>query len=287
MTLFWILISVLIAIALAFVVTPLLRTRAISSSTRAGMTNIDLYREQLAELDVDKATGVLQHAQYIEARDELGQRLLTESSDATEIEPPKRQSSNIVLIISLVILMPLCALLIYLKIGHLPNTTDLEQQEIGLTQIESMVNKLATRLKQEPNDAQGWVMLGKSYMVLEQYPQATQAYAKAYALLKQDTAVAADYAEASILANEGNVAAEALVIINGALKLDAKHLKLNSLAGMAAFQSKDYRGAIDHWTRVEDQLSADSEDRKILLMLLERARAQLISQKTMASPKGK
>jgi cytochrome c-type biogenesis protein CcmH len=75
----------------------------------------------------------------------------------------------------------------------------------NLDEISVMTDKLATRLKSKPDDAQGWAMLARSYGVLGKHPEALKAYEKALVLLPKDPVLLADYAEALALANKAGV----------------------------------------------------------------------------------
>lgn len=67
-------------------------------------------------------------------------------------------------------------------------------------QITAMTDKLAVKLKDRPQDAEGWAMLARSYGVLQRYAQAIAAYEKAIALRGDDNVLRADYAEARRMA---------------------------------------------------------------------------------------
>src|SRR5689334_8250667 len=97
-------------------------------------------------------------------------------------------------------------------------------------QIAANVDKLAERLKQNPNDAQGWTMLARSYVMLERFPDAASAYEKVTALNANDADAWADYAEALALANGQNLAGKPTEAINKALQINPKHQKALDLS---------------------------------------------------------
>ncbi len=129
-------------------------------------------------------------------------------------------------------------------------------------QIEANVGKLSKRLEANPNDAQGWMMLGRSYMVLERFSDAASAYGRATALNANDASLWADYAEALALANGQQMAGKPLEAANRALQLDPKNERALALAGTAAFQANDYQKAIDYWQKILPLLPAGSEASK-------------------------
>jgi cytochrome c-type biogenesis protein CcmH len=129
---------------------------------------------------------------------------------------------------------------------------------ITASQIESMTEKLAARLKEQPDDADGWAMLGRSYAVLGRHDQAAPAFKRAMALRPDDAALLADYADALAMVNGRNLEGEPSRLIERALKVDPNNLKALSLAGTVAFYRKDYPGALRHWEKMA-QIAPDSE----------------------------
>jgi cytochrome c-type biogenesis protein CcmH len=127
-------------------------------------------------------------------------------------------------------------------------------------QIAANIQKLADRLKQNPNDVQGWTMLARSYMMQEHFSDAAAAYEKLTALNANDADAWADYAEALALANDQNLAGKPTEAVNRALKIDPKNQKALDLAGSAAFQARDYQKAIDYWQQLLKLLPAGSEE---------------------------
>ncbi len=120
----------------------------------------------------------------------------------------------------------------------------------NLQRIEAMVDKLAARMKESPDDAEGWSMLARSYAVLGRHAEAVPAYERAVALREGDPQLLADYADALAMRNNGDLAGEPLRLIERALKIDPRHLKALSLAGTAAFDRKDYASAVRHWSAI-------------------------------------
>jgi len=125
-------------------------------------------------------------------------------------------------------------------------------------QIAAMVDKLAARMKERPDDAQGWIMLARSYTVLERYADAVPAYAQAVKLVADDPSLLADYADALGMRNNRVLGPDAVQIIERALTIDASHLKALSLAGSAAFANKDYATAVNYWERLTRAAPAES-----------------------------
>ena len=114
-------------------------------------------------------------------------------------------------------------------------------------QIAAMVGQLEERLKSQPDDAQGWTMLGRSYSVLGRYAEADQAYRKVIALRPTDAQAWADRADALAMANGRRLQGEPETLIARALELDPRNLKALALAGTVAFDRADYATAARLW----------------------------------------
>ena len=125
-------------------------------------------------------------------------------------------------------------------------------------QFIAAVEQLAERLKGQPDDVEGWAMLARSYGMLGRLDDALPAYQKAVALNGQDARLRADYADTRALKNDRNLEGEPLALVERALKIEPTNLKALSLAGAAAFNRKDYAGAVRYWERVVQHAPAES-----------------------------
>jgi cytochrome c-type biogenesis protein CcmH len=130
--------------------------------------------------------------------------------------------------------------------------------EITYEQIEAMTQKLADRLKQQPDDPTGWAMLGRSYAVLGRHADALPAFKQALALKPDDPNLLIDHADALAVVNGRNLEGEPSKLIARALELDPNNLKALSLAGTAAYLRKDFAGALRHWDKLA-QVAPDSD----------------------------
>ena len=120
----------------------------------------------------------------------------------------------------------------------------------GADQIAAMTDKLAQRLKEKPDDVEGWSMLARSYSVLGRHADALKAYEKASNLRKDDPTLLADYADSLAVNNNSNLEGEPMKLVDRALHLDPKNLKALYLAGTYAFNKKDYTSAITFWEKL-------------------------------------
>ncbi len=116
-------------------------------------------------------------------------------------------------------------------------------------QVETMIERLAERLKSKPDDAEGWSMLGRTYNSLGRATEALAAYKRAYELRPQDAQVLADYADGLAVVNNRTLDGEPERLIMQAVKLDPANVKALALAGTVAFNHNDFKAAVDYWER--------------------------------------
>jgi cytochrome c-type biogenesis protein CcmH len=117
-------------------------------------------------------------------------------------------------------------------------------------QFAAAVEKLAQRLKDEPDNAEGWAMLARSYARLGRHADALPAFDKAVALQAGNAGLLADYADTLAVQNNRSLEGRPTQLIEQALKLEPDNAKALALAGTAAFNRKDYPGAVRHWERL-------------------------------------
>lgn len=116
-------------------------------------------------------------------------------------------------------------------------------------QIDAMVATLVERLKAQPDDAEGWQMLARSYGAQGRYAEAVDAHKRALALKPQDAQVLADFADTLAMANNRSLDGEPEAMILKAVKLDPANVKALALAGTVAFNHADYPSAVAYWER--------------------------------------
>jgi len=253
--------AVLIAGALLFIVPPLLRRSLRTGATRDAV-NVAVYRDQLRELEGDLRAGTLAADQHEKARREIEARLLADVGGGEAPAQSPRRARAVALALGLAV--PLCALAVYLAVGNpgaLLSQTSEGGNRHGLSaqQFEALVARLAARLKDNPEDAEGWMMLGRSYAVLGRFGEASEAYAKAAARTPRDAQLLADYADALAMAQGRTLRGEPERILLRALAVDPDNVKALLLAGTAAFDRGDHSAAVRHWERVLGLLPKESD----------------------------
>lgn len=238
-------------------------------------------KKQLGQLQELHVAGALTQAQYAESKTVLERRLLDavlqDATDATTAPaaPPQAlpvgngSRSSIGLYVALAVGVVLIAGAGYWWTGSpsqvgLATPTHAAADPGGKThatnfdQIAAMTEKLAARMQEQPDDAEGWAMLARSYSVLGKHPEALKAFEKAVGLRKDDATLLADYADSLAIKNQRTLAGEAMKQVTAALKIDPKNLKALSLAGTDAFDRKDYTQAAKYWGQVVEFGPADN-----------------------------
>ncbi len=129
---------------------------------------------------------------------------------------------------------------------------------VSAAQIEEMTERLAARLKEQPQDAQGWAMLGRSYSVLGRNDEAVKAYRTAVEQQGDDAMLLADFADALAMQNNRVLAGEPMKWVRRALEIDPKNVKALALAGTDAFDRKDFAGAVKLWEKLLEYGPSDA-----------------------------
>lgn len=272
--LFWITAAALTALALAFVMPALLKTSKPVSQVNQRATNIAIYKERLAELEAEN----LNPEQRELAKLELDQTLLHDvETPETQITTPRGRWAGI----AIGMILPVLAIGGYLKssdyllaTSEKPAPTDKAAQSKIPPNLEEMVQKLVKRLEENPEDTKGWYMLGRSYTVLNRYPEAIVAYTKALALAgNENPQLFVDFAETLGMSANGDLAGRPVELLKTALSLNPELPKALWLAGLASAQSKDYAMAVEYWQRLLAQIPEnETEDRQSLLEQINEAK---------------
>jgi cytochrome c-type biogenesis protein CcmH len=246
--LFLILCGLLAAAALILLLPPLLG-RPWTRAQRTLASNKAVYAEQLADLDKELRAGSLSREQWTLARGEIERRALDEAPEGDAAAQPSRSRA---VAVAVAVALPAAAAALYWFLGNpqalLPPAPEAAApQSVTPQQIEAMVERLAVLLKTHPEDADGWIMLGRSYGVLGRYPDAVSAYARAAKLRPGDAQLLTDYADALAMARGGDLTGPPERLLARALELDPNNAKALVLAGTAAFQRRDYKTAAGYW----------------------------------------
>ena len=269
MIVFWLIAGIFAAGALAYVLRPLLR-RTGAQEVKRSDANVAIYKDQLRELDAELAAGTLTPEDHSRARLELEQRLL-EDVPAVEVERAAAGGRRAALVVGIAV--PVLAVAVYFTTGA-PGALSPRPHEVEPTaeQINGMVARLAAKLRENPDDVDGWKLLGRSYMVMGRFPEAVAAYAKAAEKAPRDAQLLADFADALAMTRGEKLAGEPEQLVLRALQVDPNNLKALALAGTAAYERQDFAKAAELWGRMLPLVPADSEDARMISTNVEEAK---------------
>ena len=271
MMVFWIVAVLLIAAALLFLLPPLIQRGQGSSSEDSfdrDELNVTIFKDQLAELERDLSVNILSQEQFELAKHDL-ERSFLQGGDA---EAPLQVSQMDRVIgrsaaVVITVLIPIMAISIYNVLGsgeaglHPEDARPQVQAEGHEGTLEEQVRKLQDHLQQNPDDAEGWTMLARSYYFLKQYGAAAETFARASGLQQDSNAeLLADYADALAMANGRNMAGKPYELVKKALELQPKLQKALWLAGTATYQSANFEATLGYWKRLLEIFPQGSEN---------------------------
>ncbi|CCE24181.1 c-type cytochrome biogenesis protein CcmI [Methylotuvimicrobium alcaliphilum] len=285
---FWLTASVLIAIAFAFLLPPLWR-RPGSIDIETERFNVDIAKQRLLDLKEQRSAGTITADEY----EDLYQELQSVLADDLQTESVSRQSesSGRWLIVLALIVIPLVSVTLYRTLGNadalLPEADRTAQQ---IDEINAMVSGLAQRLQSQPDDAEGWLMLGRSYKYMNRYAESAQAFSEAYRLLGDRADVLLQYADALAMANDGRLAGKPAEFVAKALKLAPDDSTALWLSGMAKAEAGKYDEALRHWQKLAAQMPKGSEPYRevqgLIAQVMERLGTAPVEQQPAAIVKG-
>ena len=239
----------LMTVAASFAVLWPLSRRGLSHS---GGSEAEVYRDQLAEIDRDLASGLIGPSEADAARVEISRRLLA-AADAQR-DPPVA-SSNLkwrrsVAVVALIGL-PVLAIAIYLPLGS-PQLGDFPLAQRARTpdasqSLDNLLAQVEAHLEKDPTDGRGWSVLAPVLAKLGRYDEAVRAYRNSITYNGDSAERRADLGETIAGAAGGVVTADAKAEFERAIALDANAVKANFFLGLAAEQDGRSAEAASIW----------------------------------------
>lgn len=270
----WIIIGLLTAIVIAGLLLPLLRVEnRAAGETIASRSEFDLtvYKDQLEEIERDHERGLLDDSQVEAARLEVQRRMLA-VTDTDQRAPQPFAKGRAILMILIAVFLPVGTFVIYGILGS-PATPDfpfasrhLEQNKKALAGVstENLLERLKARLRQQPDNIRGWLLLARTSMTLEKYDQAAMAYKKAISLGVNNPDVAVNYAEALSAASGAVVTDEARKIFIDAIARNPLNAKARYYIGLSHAQQGNIKEALQAWVDLRAVSTADAPWRSMI-----------------------
>ena len=248
--LFWLLCAVMTAAVVYAATRPLLASR--SDRLDPAAADREIYRDQLKEIEADRARGLLGAAEAEAARIEISRRLLARA-DAEPRPPARRAGPDAAKIARAATTagVPLAALALYLAVGTpgLPDQPYARRTALQLdnASLAELVARVEARLRERPEDGKGWDVVAPVYLAQQRYQDAAQAFANAIRLLGESTKRLAGFAEATVLANNGIVTEDARLAYEKVLRLEPGRVEARFWLALATEQDGDLdRAAQDY-----------------------------------------
>ncbi len=241
-------------------------------------TSAAVLRQQLAELAGERSRGLLDEGEFTRLREELQFRLLAETAPEAAASVGAMQPRRALLLYAAT--LPVAAMLLYLHFGH-PQLIDapIAGQPVTMAapadgDSDPLLAQLEMHVAGSPGDARAWVMLARLRMQHDEFAPAAAAYERALqasAKVARDPLVWCEYADALGMAQGGRLAGRPQELIDRALALNGAHPRALEMAGSAAYEAGDFRGAARYWQQLLPLLPAESGERAELAAAIARA----------------
>ena len=164
----------------------------------------------------------------------------------------------------LALAVPLAAMALYAALGHPRALNPRERHPVPDESAATMVSKLAERLKAQPDNPAGWLMLARSYKVLQRYADSAAAWEHAKPLAWDDVEAMTEWTEARILSQDHRFDQRSQELLARAMSLDASHPGVLMLRALSALDRGDGPAATRLLTQLRDLYPEGSADRQAL-----------------------
>lgn len=279
MTAFVVIAALMVIVGLAWLLPPLLRAGARKEIDRAAI-NLRILKDQLADLEAERARGAIAGEQYAATKADLQKRVLEETG--AEPAAPARRASRVgrLTAAAVVCIVPLAAALTYARFGDPTAFNPLVRRgadaahQFSQDDLNGMTQRLAERLKKEPDNAGGWSTLARTYYQMGRFADAAAAFEKLVELVPDEASLWADYADALAMTQGRKISGKPMELINRALKLDPLQWKALAMAGTEAFDRQDYKSAAALWEKLQDSLPPEAPLRNQIAGSINEARSR-------------
>jgi len=273
MILFWSIASSFLLISIIVIIRTLFRNNDAKYSNKA------THDQKLREIYIDIENKLISESEAKDAIIEL-KKLIQKDSENIDFTNSKLRNLKIrskkIISILIFILVPVFVLTIYSYIGSsnsikllATNTSSQELSNDNLVSVEEMLKGVERRLIDDPDNANDWLMLANSYVVLKRYTDAIRAYENLYRLNGDDPSLLFRYADVLAMANSGIFKGKPTELVKKGLQLDPENTMGLWLAGLAEYEEGRINKAIDYWQRVLPKLEKGSDEEKNIKKYIE------------------
>lgn len=289
---FWLFATALLALALGILLLPLLRAAREQQEDQRQQQNIQIAREKKQQLEAQLAEGEIDQAGFDAGYAELQAALALDLDPEIQADQ-KTRGKWMALVVLLAV--PAASIPLYLMFGEYRVIENPElvraapaQQTAQAPQMtfEEMEAAIKERLKNNPEDVEGWFMLGRTLMAKKQYDPAVTAFQRSNDLLADEPGILFALADALAMQNNGDLLGEPEALVQRGLQLAPRFPNGLWLAGMAAEQRQDYKAAHRYWTQLLPLIAdnpTSSREIENLLSSLEERDPELAAAQVMAA----
>jgi cytochrome c-type biogenesis protein CcmH len=256
----WFGLALMTAAAILAVLWPLARR---ASPLRSG-SDVAIYRDQLEEIERDRAAGLIEDKEAASAQVEVSRRLIAAADAQTALPsnvPSARWRRRAVAIVALV-LLPLGATGLYLALGSplLPDQPLAPRLAAarGNQSVDTLIAQVEAHLERNPDDGRGWEVIAPVYLRLGRFDDAVRARRHALRLNGTTAERESAFGEALVFAANGVVTAEAKAAFERAVALDANGVQARYFLGLAAEQDGDRAQAAATWRALIEAAPPDA-----------------------------
>ena len=279
--LIWLIFAVLTALCLTAVLVPLARSGT-ARKERAEF-DVEVYRDQLKQVDGEAEEGLLGPEEAEAARLEISRRLLAsappDKKKKDKMATDGRLPASRLATIAVAVCVPAIALSVYLAVGspQLPGQPLSARQQTSVEDqdLASLILKVEDHLRNHPEDGRGWKIIAPAYLQQRRFRDAASAYSRAMAVLGREPEMLTNYGEALVFSEQGLVTEAARVAFLEAAKADRSQFKAVFYLGLAERQDGKIQSAINLWQRLLDEGGKDAPWRPTVEAQLKQARASL------------
>ena len=281
---------VLIALGIALCVAVvflwvLLRERKPVTQASQAKANAKVYRDQILDLDREHDSGHISDQEWQQSRDELSLRLLEDTS-AVDDPAAKTEKPAIWTAVVLAVALPLGSMGMYMWVGQPEALNPLALKtpdQVDPKDLAKMAQTLAEKLKDKPDNLQGWVMLGRTYRTLENFDAALRAYDSALKLSADDD-LKLERIEVIAMQRQGQFEGEPWNVIREVLQRDPQHFGALLTAGSASYAEGKFADALKYWEQARKPLDANNPDLQGLESAIATVRERLGMPPAKATP---
>jgi len=239
----------------------LLRERKPLTQASQANANAKVYRDQISDLDREHESGHISDEEWQHSRDELSVRLL-EDTAAVDDPAAKAEKPAVWTAVVLAVAMPISAMGLYMWVGNPEALNPLalkSPDQVDQKDLAKLAQTLADRLQSQPDNLQGWVMLGRTYRTLENFDASLKAYDTALKLSADDD-LQLERIEVMAMQRQGLFEGEPWRVIREILQKDPQHFGALLTAGSASYAEGKYADALKYWEQARKPLDANNPD---------------------------